>query len=164
MIRPRISEEFPICSTEELSHLMQTVSSTWVALSAGTLLLLASGCDAGGQLAIVRGKVSFKGIPLNTGTIVFTPDALRGTGGSIARAEIGPDGRYVLQTKGLPGVAVGWHRVTVMAMDRGLAGGPDGDLLSPRSLVPEKYSDPHLSGLSCQVRGGQENSIDFDLD
>jgi hypothetical protein len=145
--------------------MMRTASSTWLTLCAGTLLVLASGCEPGAQrLAGVRGKVSFKGIPLNTGTIVFTPDPLRGTSGSIARSEIGRDGGYVLQTKGMPGAAVGWHRVTVMAMDRGFAGGPDGDRVTPRSLLPEKYSDPQLSGLSCQVRGGQENPIDFDLD
>jgi hypothetical protein len=145
--------------------MMRTTVITWLTWSAAVLFALVSGCELGSQrLALVRGKVSFKGSPLNRGTIVFTPDAERGTSGSIARSDIGPDGSYTLHTKGLPGAAVGWHRVTVMAMDREATAGPDGALVMPRSLLPEKYCDPQLSGLSCQVRGGQENPLDFDLD
>jgi len=145
--------------------MMRTVQSAWQALAAGMLLALASGCEPGSEpLALVRGKVSYKGIPLSTGTIVFTPDALRGTTGPMARSEIQPDGTYILQTQGLPGATVGWHRVTVMALESRPVIGPDGDLITPRSLLPEKYRDPELSGLSCQIRGGQENRIDFKLD
>jgi hypothetical protein len=145
--------------------MMRTVRSAWRTLAAGILLALPSGCDhATEPLAIVRGKVSYKGTLLRTGTIVFTPDTLRGTTGPMARSEIQPDGTYALQTNGLPGATAGWHRVTVMALEAGLAISPDGNLIMPRSLLPEKYRDPELSGLSCQVRGGQENRLDIDLD
>ena len=129
------------------------------------LLDLVSGCESGMEgLAPVRGKVSYNGVPLSTVTIEFTPDALRGTTGFMARSEIRADGTYVLQTNSLPGATVGWHRVTVMAMEARPANGPDQDVTMPRSLLPEKYRDPELSGLSCQVRGSQENCIDIDLD
>jgi hypothetical protein len=145
--------------------MMLSVRSAWQTLAAGLLLTLPSGCDPGtASLATVRGKVSYKGVPLRTGTIVFTPDALRGTTGSMARSEIRPDGTYALQTNGSHGAAVGWHRVTVMALESGSAPGPNGDFITPRSLLPEKYRDPELSGLSCKVRAGEENCIDFDLD
>lgn len=135
------------------------------ALTAAIVLNLVSGCELGREgLSPVRGKVSYKGIPLSTGTIVFTPDALRGTTGSMARAEIGPDGTYALQTNSLAGAIVGWHRVTVMAMESKPVIGPEEGWPMPRSLLPEKYRDPELSGLSRQVRGSQENCIDFDLD
>jgi hypothetical protein len=135
------------------------------ALTAFLVVNLISGCESGTEsLAPVRGKVSYKGAPLTAGTIVFTPDALRGTTGSMARAEIQPDGTYVLQTKSLPGAIAGWHRVTVMAMESRPPSGADREVVMPRSLLPEKYSDPELSGLSCQIRGGQENFINFDLD
>jgi hypothetical protein len=143
----------------------RTVRSVFQGLTAVIVLNLVSGCESGTDgLAPVRGKVSYKGVPLSTGTIVFTPDALRGTTGSMARSEIRPDGTYVLQTNSLPGATVGWHRVTVMAMESRPESGPDKDLIMPRSLLPEKYRDPELSGLSCQVRSRQENCIDFDLD
>src|SRR5437899_3067225 len=120
----------------------RTAGTPWRTLAIGMLLALASGCEPGERLALVRGKLSYKGTLLRTGTIVFTPDALRGTSGPMARSEIQLDGTYVLQTKGLPGATVGWHRVTVMAVESGPAGGPDQDLMVPRSLVPEKYRDP----------------------
>jgi len=131
----------------------------------GLLVVLAAGCENGTQpLAAVHGRISYKGTPLNTGTIVFTPDALRGTIGPMARSEIRPDGTYVLQTKELSGAIAGWHRVTVMAVESAPLVGPDEDRILPRSLLPDKYRDPELSGLSCQIRSGQENCIDFDLD
>jgi hypothetical protein len=143
----------------------QTDRSAWQIRILGMLFVLALGCEPGTErLALVRGKLSHKGAPLSTGTIVFTPDALRGTTGPMARAEIQPDGTYVLQTNGLPGAIAGWHRVTVMAMATGPALDPDQDGVLPRSLLPEKYRDPELSGLSCRVWSGQENCLDFDLD
>jgi hypothetical protein len=144
--------------------MVQIARLTWLPLAAAMLLVLPAGCEPGRQpLARVRGRVSYKGTPLNTGTIVFTPDALRGTVGPMARSEIASDGSYVLQTEGLLGATVGWHRVTVLAMDLRPEMGPDEALIMPRSLLPEKYCDPELSGLSCQVRGGQENRFDLDL-
>ena len=134
----------------------------WWALNVGMLLALAAGCEPGADhLAPVCGKLSYQGKPLRTGTIVFTPDALRGTRGSMARADIQPDGTYSLRSNGMPGAAVGWHRVTVMATESVpvtvASGGVEADVMMPRSLLPERYRDPELSGLSRQVRPGQEN-------
>jgi hypothetical protein len=134
-------------------------------LAAGIVLGLPFGCESGKEsLALVRGRVSYKGIALRSGTIVFTPDVLRGTTGPMARSEIQSDGSYTLQTNGAPGAIPGWHRVTVMCLESKPLTGPNGELNLPRSLIPEKYRDPELSGLSCEVRGGQVNGIDFDLD
>jgi hypothetical protein len=82
----------------------------------------------------------------------------------MARSEIQPDGTYMLETKGARGATVGWHRVTVMALDARSGNDPGGERMVPRSLLPEKYRDPELSGLSCRIQGGQENCFDFDLD
>jgi hypothetical protein len=121
------------------------------------LLTAALGCDAGGAAsAAVRGSVYYKGAPLAQGTIVFIPDEDRGGSGPLARAAIQADGSYVLQTGGAAGAPAGWHRVTVTAAESGAGG--------PRSLLPTKYSDPGLSGLSCEVKAGRENRIDFRLE
>jgi hypothetical protein len=149
---------------EDEAEMMRCVGPTRT-LAAGMVLILLSGCDSGSEsLTMVGGRVSYRGVPLRTGTIVFTPDALRGTTGPLARSDIQPDGTYALETNGSRGVAAGWHRVTIMALEPGASFGPNSDLRTPRSLVPEKYCDPELCGLSRQVRAGQENRIDFDLD
>jgi hypothetical protein len=31
-------------------------------------------------------------------------------------------------------------------------------------LLPEKYRDPELSGLFCEVKGGFAQALDFNLD
>jgi hypothetical protein len=127
-------------------------------------LLAHCGCEPAGSLAPVRGKVSFKGVPLTTGTIVFTPDPLRGTTGPVAHGAIQVDGAFVLHTDGQVGAAAGWHRVTLVALEGANVDLPDGQFVIPRSLLPERYRDPELSGLVREVKAGQENVFDFDLE
>jgi hypothetical protein len=121
------------------------------------------GCD-GGPLprVLVQGKVCYHGVPLSTGVIVFIPDAGHGCHGPMACGLVQRDGSYHLQTEDQPGVAAGWYRVTVAAVEAATA--PGQDLAIPRSLVPEKYRDPDLSGLVREVKAEQENTIDFNLE
>ena len=129
------------------------------------LLFFPLGCESGGPaLAPVHGNVFFKGAPLNTGTIVFTPDDVRGTRGHMARAEIELDGTYVLRTEGQSGALIGWHRVTVMAIAAPSRRAFQESNALPRSLIPNKYRDPEMSGLTCQIKANQDNVVDFHLE
>jgi hypothetical protein len=132
-------------------------------VAALALVPIACGRSKPEGLASVCGKVNYKGRPLTSGTIVFVPDAEHGTNGALARADIQPDGSYRLKCGELVGTVPGWHRVTVTCVeDGGLA--PGQILVVPRSVLPAKYQDPQLSGLSCEVKGGQENAINFNLE
>src|SRR5205814_10691646 len=133
------------------STIMRTLSVAVRALAAA-LLVSAAGCGADGTaLTPVRGKVYYRGVLLSRGTVVFIPDEDRGNRGPLARAEIQPDGSYVLRSGEEAGAVPGWHRVTVVAVE-------DGSPTSgPRPLVPQKYSDPGLSDLTYQVEPGKEN-------
>ena len=115
-------------------------------------LLLAAGCGepAAEPLAVVRGVVTFRGSPLPGGLVVFTPDDDYGSRGQCATGLIGPNGRFTLSTAGMAGAVTGKHRVTIA--------GPDGWSL------PDRFLDPHLSGLRAEVVAGQENVIDFKLE
>ncbi len=128
------------------------------------LALLFAGCDGGAaQFAPVTGKVSYQGVPLRGGTIVFVPDPDRGNNGPLAKSSIQPDGKYLLKTGDIPGAMPGWYRVTVIAVEEVRLSAGNNDLAVPRSLVPEKYRDPQLSDLTCEVKPGQENGFDFNL-
>jgi hypothetical protein len=129
------------------------------------LVLACTGCGSGAAtLTPVHGKVSVNGVPLHTGTIIFTPDPMRGTLGPLAHAEIQPDGTYTLATGDQPGAADGWYRVTIVALEPSFnPAQPDARLL-PHSLLPDKYRDPELSGLVCEIRARQDNCIDFNLE
>jgi hypothetical protein len=132
----------------------------------GALLLLAlAGCgDSSARLSAVHGKVSLKGVPLPGGTIVFTPDPTWGASGPLARAEIQHDGTYVLMTGDAIGAVSGRHRVTVVALDPTVSAAAPRPFEAPRSLVNPKYRDPEKSGLACEVKPGQDNHLDFDLE
>ena len=136
---------------------MPTNLLTRAVLFAACLFLLLAGCSrrADTSLAPVSGKVCYQGQPLRTGTIVFTPDSVRGTSGELARGDIQPDGSYRLKSGDLLGTVSGSHRVTVIAVEE-TAG-------APHSLLPLKYRDPEMSGLTCEVAPGRENTINFNL-
>jgi hypothetical protein len=126
-------------------------------------LVLAAGCDSGsGHLVAVHGKVSYRGLLLRRGTIVFTPDSQRGASGPIARAEIQADGTYELATGDELGAATGWYCVTITALEPG--GQTEISFQNSRPYLPGRYQDPELSGLVCQVRDQLDNAIDFNLD
>jgi hypothetical protein len=132
--------------------------TAWLALG------LTMGCGAAGQSQVpVRGKVFYRGVPLTAGLIVFAPDATRGTNGPLARSEVQPDGSYQLHTEGAAGASPGWYRITIMALEPSTAA-PGAPPSVPRSLLPDKYRDPELSGLVRQVKTGQENLLDFHLE
>ena len=114
-------------------------------------------------LTPVTGKVSYKGFALQGGTIVFAPDSKKGEPGPIAHGRIREDGSYTLYTADNYGATPGWYRVTVLALMPG-AGQPGDPYPTPQSILPEKYRDPELSLLACEVKPHRSNQIDFNLD
>ena len=126
--------------------------------------LVSSGCEQETpSLASASGKVFYENQPVPRGAIVFVPDADRGNNGPLAQGTIQLDGKYTLQTSGQLGAIPGWYRVTVIAVEESRSGGSRSGASAPRSLVPEKYRDPRLSDLACEVKAGRENSINFNL-
>jgi hypothetical protein len=114
------------------------------------VLLTLAGCGGGEDSPEgVTGRVLYRSAPLAGGTIVFAPDPERGGDGPIAWSEIGPDGRYTLRTETGVGVGPGWHRVTFAAANG--------------KALPPRYSDPARSGQTCEVKAGQANEINFEL-
>src|SRR5204863_5466849 len=109
----------------------------WVGwLGVGVALLAVTGCEsAAGPLAPVRGRVTYKGVPLRAGSIVFTPDAHRGNSGPLARGEIQSDGTYVLSTDDGRGAVSGWHRVTIVAVEPAGTPAPGEVFAVPRALL-----------------------------
>jgi hypothetical protein len=118
-------------------------------------IFAAAGCQEPPAPVAVKGRVLYRDWPLTHGLIVFSPDSSRGSSGPMARAEI-QAGFYNLRDQSGQTVPAGYYRVTVAAIEA--------DGIGPgRSLLPDKYRDPRLSGLVCEIKGGQENQIDFNL-
>ena len=84
------------------------------------------------------------------GTIVFVPDASKGERGRIAFGKIRPDGGYTLKTEAGKGASAGWYKVSVVSLSAALAQTSQ-SFQFPQSNLPEKYRDPDLSMLVCEV-------------
>ena len=114
------------------------------------VLLVLAGCEGGSAVPeTVAGRVLYKGMPLAGGTVVFAPDPEHGGEGPIAWGEIDKDGHYTLHTKPGETLSPGWHRVTFAA--------------ATGTTLPPHYSDPAQSGQSREIKAGQPNQIDFEL-
>jgi len=142
---------------------MKILHVLWRGQAALVLLLLA-GCGRA-PLTPVHGKVTYKSSALQSGVVVFTPDSTRGERGSIAVGKIREDGSYTLYTSDAAGAAAGWYRITVSSLTATSYSQPGGQGFAyPQSLLPEKYRDPELSMLACEIKPGRTNNIDFNLD
>lgn len=131
----------------------------------GLIVLFLAGCGSSDSVPLVKvtGTVSYQGQPLPGGMIVFTPDSAKGGQGPFASAMIQPDGSFTLSSGDAVGAAPGWHRITVVALSDG-ASSPGSRYSVPVSLIPEKYRSGDLSGLTREVRAGQENAFHLNLD
>lgn len=129
------------------------------------LLLTQAGCSGGSdqlETAEVHGKVTYKGEPLEMGTVTFIPVGP----GKSATGEIQEDGTYTLTTysKG-DGATIGKHGVMVISeRDTSNLPAESAEANVDLSLIPEKYSmSPKTSGLTAEVKEGG-NEINFDLE
>jgi len=125
-------------------------------------LVLGCGSRSSG-LAIVKGKVTYKGKPVPNGTVNFNP--VDGNKPS-ASGKIQPDGSYTLETylgnRPSAGAVIGQHKVVIVAMQDQEGILPEQRAALPPPIVPSKYTHPNTTDLKADV-GNKENTIDFDL-
>ena len=127
------------------------------------VFLLIGGCQQEPEVLLpVTGRVTFQGVPVNGGVIVFAPDASKGEHGAIAHSTIQADGSYSLLTGDAAGARPGWYQVTFSCPGPPRSQ-PGQAYSSSESAIPEKYRHPELSKISCKVQVNQANSFDFDL-
>jgi len=137
------------------------------------LALVTTGCGGGDanmpKLGKVSGKVTYKGQPVTSGHIVFTPAAGKGgETGQTATGEINSDGTYSMTTFNTgDGAILGQHVVTVTVREKGSEdmGKPDAqgriNYSLPKAVTPTKYSSVESSPLRCTV---VESGTTFDIE
>ena len=136
-----------------------------VAWSAWLPCLVVAGCGGGPDLppmANVTGTVTLDGKPLPRGSVQFAPDPTSLPKGAKAATAVGlidAEGHYTLKTAGVEGAIVGRHQVSVEARQE-----PKNEMDTwPPSLIPEKYNTQQTSGLTFEVKAGEDNVIDIPL-
>ena len=114
----------------------------------GLLWLSSSGCG-GPASAPVTGHVTLNGKPFTSGTVTFVPDKAKGnTSGEEPLGEINAQGEFTVQSRGKPGAALGWYKVTVNST------GPttlDNTNPSTTSIINTTYTNPKTTPLEKEV-------------
>jgi hypothetical protein len=127
----------------------------------GIALALCLGCggEQGAQTVPVSGVVTYRGKPLADVNVVFMPRS-----GPPATGVTDAEGKFELTTLDQTGAVVGTHQVTVTAsqgeIDMPLPGQPPA---KPKSPIPTKYATAESSGLTAEVKAGEDNQFRFDL-
>lgn len=118
------------------------------------------GCSRGGELptAPVTGKVTYKGKPVPSGTVMFVPEK-----GPAATGEIAKDGTYTLSTYSKnDGAVLGKHKIAITALADMGDRLPEEQSPLPPPLIPDKYLNQDTSGLTAEIKEGP-NTVDLDL-
>jgi hypothetical protein len=139
-------------------------------------VLFAIGCSSTGT---VTGKLSYRGQTLKGGTVVFFPEG----GGGVFRSPIAEDGTYTVTNvpPGLAKISVETKSIKPIPIPRGVKITPPPEATKEASgnpelvtsmfnfqatahryvRIPDKYSDPEKSGLTCTVSSGKQ---EYDID
>lgn len=135
----------------------------WRLASAAVLAIGLTGCGTEPELPLVpvSGTVTYQGEPLSHGAVVFMPES--GTTGPQAVGHIQADGTFQMQTAGQSGAVVGKHRVAVHCRQQPKPAEQRSMGPAPKSLIPEKYSNPETSSLQIDVPKGGDNDADIAL-
>jgi hypothetical protein len=121
---------------------------------------LLAGCTAGPKPNAVRGKVTYKGAPVDGASVIFHPRGQVGPGVARPAAMTAADGTFVLRAPGDEGVPPGEYDVTVM-WEKPPPGGWVGE--NRQDALGGRYSEPGKSGLQATVQSGDNDLPPFDL-
>lgn len=112
--------------------------------------------------ALVQGKVTFDGEPLNGGTITFIPLTPEEEGGRPGIARLEADGSYWIGNANPDkpkGLKPGKYKVTFLAMTP-LPNGTSNPIAELR--IPEELTDSRKTPIECTVTPG-DHHLDFEL-
>jgi hypothetical protein len=142
-----------------------TTSSQALAAAAIGLVALVPlfGCSGNGlNLVKVGGKVTYRGKPIQNGTVFFMPDDTKGTIGPPAVGSITEDGSYVMSTESAgDGVIVGSHRIGITGLEPKPIS--DGAVVDPES-APEAYLKSKAKSAATARTGAAETEEDVMTD
>jgi hypothetical protein len=114
-------------------------------------------------LAPVRGRIIYRGKPLQFGTVMFQSKS-----GQPSFGEIQADGTFHLTTRGEgDGAVVGLNQVSVTCTERQEPAKKPADGHGERpmgkSLIPAKYASIDASGITVEVRAGENPPVELKL-
>ena len=127
------------------------------------LLLLLPGCKEGPETAPARGTVYYNDQPLPYGSIMFQPER-----GQPATGQIQSDGTFEMASfRPGDGATVGPQKVRINCYSSQAPGEQAKPVAGERSigrlLIPQQYTSFEMSGLTADVKSGENEPFDFRL-
>ncbi len=127
------------------------------------LTMALAGCSRGPETAPAKGVVFYNDQPLPYGSIMFQPER-----GQPATGQIGQDGAFEMSTFKLgDGATVGSQKVRVNCYSSQAPGEQAKPVVGERSigalLIPQQYTSFETSGLSADVKSGENEPFEFRL-
>src|SRR5687767_11509641 len=144
-----------VSSVTSCSKCFVTNHDVWRPILLLLLVVLAgtAGCGESSNEVSVEGKVTYRGEPLDKGSVMFFPST-----GRPAAAALSEGGEYSLEL--LPGL----YTVTVNVGPDLPPGFREGDPVPPPKIVlPPEYTSLVRSRLTATVSDDSDEPIDFDL-
>jgi len=113
----------------------------------------------------VSGTVTYNGQPVDGATVAFLPQKPDGTGAS---GLTDAAGKFTLTAfEPGDGAVPGSYLVTVTKTEAQGGGevqeNSEATPTAPKSLLPEKYGNPQVSGLTAEVKEGEKTEFVFEL-
>lgn len=134
------------------------------------LLLLVTtvglGCNRGPEMVPVNGIVTYKGKPLEYGSVMFQPMGVEGA--QTARSSIDTAGNFSLTTETQDdGVVVGKSQVRITAFEAqrtNAQGNQHQEMALGKSAVPRRFQNFATSGIVIEISPEMELPLTIDLD
>lgn len=148
--------------------------TSWIRCGFAFLVLVCVvGCSGDDRVAPVTGVVTLDDKPIAEASVTFMPKE----GGRPAFGVTDAEGKYELTTfEEGDGALIGNHVVTILAVDEKVSDkataaaeehGSLSEFMAPQAkqkwIIPERYSEKDTSGLSFDVKPGENNQADFPL-
>jgi hypothetical protein len=129
----------------------------------GAVTLAMFGCNGSQENVVdVRGRVTYKGQPVTTGTVRFTPThmAMGEASSRPVTAVLDGDGSYRMKAyRSRFGMSPGDYAVSILSYE--------GSMMEPEKvkyIVPKKYADTRTSGLTATIPQDQSGSLELNFD
>jgi hypothetical protein len=130
-----------------------------VRFAAVALCALSVGCDKRGPSGTVHGKVSYKGKPVESGTVVFFP-----ADGPVASGDLTPDGSFeVLNYAKGKDLSLGSFKIAVIAGMDQINLRSDDPSYRVEPTIPHKFTRQTSTPLEYEIKEGP-NEIVISLD
>jgi hypothetical protein len=139
--------------------------TSWLGLTAAACAL--AGCGPGNGLTMgrVSGLVTYNGLPVEMGEVLFLPDSEKGNSGVPSMGPISKDGTYTMSTQDFgDGAIAGHHKVGIRALDAVPVGKDEPPEIAPAAAADKNPMGSRINKMKAQAISLRRNRAKRDAE